>query len=111
MSRLWPYLPVAQRDDPVKPKNRDAGTIAALMIRLKEYRIPRARRMLERVNRGEVLPDPDLEFLHRVFNDSQGVKPLIERNPQYVTLVSKMIDLYSEIIAKALENEQNQREP
>lgn len=93
----------------MKATSRDAGTIAALMIRLKDYRIPRAKRMLERVNRGELLPDSDLEFLRRVFNDSQNMKPLVERNPQYLPLVSKMIELYSEIIAKSLENEQNHR--
>ena len=95
----------------MKSTSRDAGTIAALMLRLKDYRIPRAKRMLERVNRGELLPDSDLEFLHRVFNESKDIKPLVERNPQYVPLVSKMIQLYSEIVAKSLENEQSHRKP
>ena len=29
---------------------KDAGTLEALMIRMKEYRLPRAKRMQERVN-------------------------------------------------------------
>lgn len=83
----------------------DAGTIAALMIRLREYRLPRAQRMLERVNRGETLQETDLQFLHRVFADSREVRPLVERNPDYLPLVTRMIDLYSEIVSKSLENE------
>jgi hypothetical protein len=92
----------------VKSTSKDAGTISALMIRLRDYRLPRAQRLLERVNRGELLKDSDLQFLRRVFDDSRDVKPLVDRNPGYLSLVTKMIDLYSEIVAKALENERNQ---
>ena len=87
--------------------DKDAGTIAALMIRLKDYRLPRARRILEQVNSGEPLSDENLAFLKRVFADASDIKPLVERNPKYLELVSKMIGLYSEITAKALENEKN----
>ena len=44
-------------------KTEDAGTIAALMIRFSEYRLPRAQRMLNRVNAGELLNDSDIAFL------------------------------------------------
>ncbi len=91
----------------MKQSERDAGTIAALMIRLREYRLPRAQRMLEKANRGEILADEDLQFLERVFKDSRDIKPLVERNPKYLDLVSRMIGLYGEIIAKSLENEQS----
>ena len=87
--------------------DKDAGTIAALMIRLKDYRLPRARRILKQVNSGEPLSDENLAFLKRVFADASNIKPLVERNPEYLGLVSKMIGLYSEITAKALENEKN----
>ena len=89
----------------MKKNPDDPGTIAALMMRLQNHRLPRAQRLLDHVNRGETLSDSELQFLHRVFEDSRGLRPLVERNPQYLSLVSKMIDLYSEIVAKALENE------
>ena len=41
--------------------DKDAGTIEALMIRFREYRLPRAKRMLERVKQGETLTDPDID--------------------------------------------------
>jgi hypothetical protein len=91
----------------MKQSERDAGTIAALMIRLQDYRLPRAQRMLEKVQQGAVLSDEDLQFLERVFADARHLKPLVERNPKYLPLVSRMIDLYGEIVARSLENENN----
>ena len=83
----------------------DAGTIAALMMRMKEHRLPRAKRMLERVNRGEKLLDSDIEFLNRVFQDARNSQSLIARHPEYQPLVVRFMDLYTEIINKGVENE------
>lgn len=88
--------------------DKDAGTIAALMIRFKEYRLPRAMRMLDRVNAGETLMDNDIAFLKRVFNDARANQQLVKRNPEYNELVSRALALYEEIVARALENEKAQ---
>jgi len=85
----------------------DAGTIAALMIRFREYRLPRATRMLERVNAGETLQDSDIAFLNRVFDDARQNQLLVQRNPEYQELVSRATALYEEITRKALENEKS----
>ena len=83
----------------------DAGAIAALMIRMKEIRLPRATRLLDRVNRGETLRDSDIQFLKRVYNDGRNSQALIKRHPEYHELISRVIELYTEIITKGLENE------
>ena len=83
----------------------DTGTIAALMLRFKEYRLPRAKRLLENVNRGDTLSDSDIQFLKRVYEDSRTNQPLVERHPEYHGLVASFIELYSEILTKGLENE------
>lgn len=85
--------------------DKDAGTIAALMIRFREYRLPRASRMLERVNAGETLQDDDIAFLKRVFDDARENQMLVRRHPEYQELVSRATALYEEITRKALENE------
>jgi hypothetical protein len=84
---------------------KDAGTIAALMIRFKEYRLPRAQRMMEKVNGGEKLSDSDIQFLKRVYEDGRNSQPLVKRHPEYNDLISRFIGLYTEIITKGLENE------
>jgi hypothetical protein len=87
----------------------EAGALAALMIRMKETRLPRARRMLERVNRGETLSDSDISFLKRVFNDARSNQFLVKRHPEYHQVINKALDLYAEIITKGLENEKTRR--
>jgi len=89
----------------MEQSKEDAGTIAALMIRFKEYRLPRAQRMLEKVNGGEKLSDNDIRFLKRVYSDGRNTQPLVKRNPEYNELITSYISLYTEIIAKGLENE------
>ena len=88
-------------------EKRDAGTIAALIIRMKDYRLPRAKRMWERVNKGEKLRDGDIEFLNRVIKDSRNSEALIQRHPEYHGLVVRFMDLYTEIINKGVENEKS----
>ena len=83
----------------------DAGTIAALMLRMVEYRLPRAQRMLEKVNDGERLSVSDIQFLKRVYKDNRANQALFKRNPEYLELMAEFIDLYAEIITKGLENE------
>ena len=47
----------------------------------------------------------DLQFLTKVFEDAQHIRPLLERHPEWQSLAAKMIHLYKEITDKALENE------
>jgi hypothetical protein len=84
---------------------RDAGTIAALMIRMKEYRLPRAKRLLEKVEGGATLSSEDISFLERVYEDSRSSQPLVKRHPEYHELIVRTLDLYTEIITKGLDNE------
>lgn len=88
---------------------KDAGTIEALMIRMKEYRLPRAKRMQERVNAGEILSENDIDFLERVYDDFKNSWELYDRHPEYDELRIRALELYSEIIATALENEKAQK--
>jgi len=83
----------------------DAGTIAALMLRMKDYRLPRAKRLLELVRAGNTLSDEDIQFLQRVYDDSRSSQSLVQRHPEYQELIVKALDLYTEIITKGLENE------
>lgn len=91
----------------MKKSDLDSGTIAALMVRLREERIPRARKLMEKVNSGETLSEHDIQFLQRVHEDSKNSRTLLERNPEYRNLINRYTELYTAIIAKALENEQN----
>ena len=84
----------------------DQGTIAVLLKRLNEQRLPRALELRDRVNRGGVLTELDIKFLADVFEDTNKIKPLIVKNPAYHEIVGRMVGLYKEITDKALANEQ-----
>ena len=84
----------------------DAGVIAALVRRFEEFRLPRALELKERVDGGATLTDADIEFLKRVFEDAQQIRPLADRHPEYHELVTRSLNLYQQITKKALENEQ-----
>ena len=92
----------------MEPADKDAGTIAALMLRLEKSRLPRARQMLHQVNRGETLSDTDIQFLKRVYEDAKSTLALGKRHPEYHELIKRMMDLYTEVITKGLENEKAQ---
>jgi len=86
-------------------EEKDAGTIAALILRMEEYRLPRAIRIHQRVSVGRTLSTSDINFLKRVHDDYQANQALWLRNPGYSDLMSRFIDLYTEIIAKGFDNE------
>jgi len=88
---------------------KDAGTIAALMLRFTKFRLPRAKRLLKKVNSGETLSAGDIAFLKRVREDNQSNIQLVKRNPTYQGLVTGFMELYTEIITKGLENEKTQK--
>lgn len=93
-----------------EPEN-DSGVMAMLAKRLVEQRLPRALELEKKVGRGEVLDDFDFAFLEEVFKDASTIKPMVAKDPQYVEVAARMVHLYKEIIAKALENEKAQQRP
>lgn len=86
----------------------DAGVVTALLQRLSTHRLPRALALKEKVDQGGLLDDVDIEFLQRVFSDTNKLKSLMDRHPEHQDLVARIISLYSDITARGLENEKQQ---
>ena len=84
----------------------DAGVIQVVVERLEKQRLPRALAIKEMVDKGERLGEMDIEFLEGVFRDATQIKPLLDAHPEWHDLASRMMQLYKEITAKALENEE-----
>lgn len=86
-------------------ESQDAGVISVIVERLEEQRLPRALDLKAKVDQGSVLDDMDIAFLEHVFADTNQLKPLLARHPEYQELAARMLNLYLEITTKALENE------
>ncbi len=83
----------------------DEIVIAALIKRFTEQRLPRAMDLKRKVEEGKKLENTEVDFLNTVLNDAKYVLRYSDKYPQYQELVTKGIQLYTEITEKALENE------
>lgn len=89
-----------------KPSNED-GVILALIKRFEKQRLPRLMELRQKVDRGEVLGNRDIEFLSMVIHDAQQSKHLIDRHPEWQSFCAYVVHLYETITERALQNEKD----
>ncbi len=84
----------------------EEGVIIVLLERFKTQRLPKALRLKDKVDAGELLSDADIAFLEEVFTDARQILPIVDKNPELKGLASQAMQLYREITEQALKNEQ-----
>ena len=90
--------------------SKELGVIAVLAKRMVEERLPKALELKERVDRGETLNGLDLNFLEQIVKDAGEIMPKVKDDPRAMQVAARMLQLYKEITAKALENEQAKKD-
>lgn len=86
---------------------KDLGVAMALLTRFTTQTLPRALALKDKVGRGEQLDDGDIRFLHEVFDTAEQIRPWVERLPEYQSIYAQAVELYREITAQALVNEEH----
>jgi hypothetical protein len=90
----------------VAQASQELGVVAVLAKRMVDERLPKALELKERVDRGEKLNGLDLNFLEQVVKDATQIMPLMKDDPRVMQVAARMLQLYKDITAKAMENEQ-----
>ena len=85
---------------------KEEGVIQVLAARFETQRLPRALALKEKVDGGERLNDLDLAFLEEMITDAEGIKPMIDRKPEWQKVFVQATELFAEITTKARENEE-----
>lgn len=85
---------------------KDNGVLAALLTRFEAHVLPRLLELKKRVDDGHSLDDADIWFLEEFQYTASSAQRLIEQHPEYKDLFARAVDLYAEIVAAALNNQQ-----
>ncbi len=88
--------------------DKDKGIILTLLERFNTQRLPIAQVLKKKVDSGELLDESEHQQLYRVEEDLNKVRALIERNPEFKGLAAEIINLWTEIIQKEIENQKKQ---
>ena len=92
-------------ENAMENESEEDGVFFAIIKEMESLHEPRALDLKMKLEQGGALDDMDIDFLERVFEDAEVLKPLMARHPEYEALVAQMLSLYHDITSKALENE------
>ena len=88
--------------------DKDKGIILALLERFNTQRLPVAQALKKKVDSGRLLDESEHQQLYQVEEDLNKVRALIERNPEYKDLAAEILNLWTKIIHKEIENQKKQ---
>jgi hypothetical protein len=84
---------------------RQEGILVAKVQRFEQQWLPRLLSIKEQVDHGERLNSLDLIFLQEVLQDTNNDQRYVSEHAEWQDMAARLIHLYNEITAKALENE------
>lgn len=87
--------------------DKDKGVIEVLLERMGKRRLPRLIEIRDNLDNNEKLTSYDIEFLEKVFTDTRQNDHFAKNSDDedLKILFVKVVDLYTEIMTKALKNE------
>lgn len=89
----------------LETETNEEGVVTAILERLEEQELPRARDLKAKVDQGGVLDELDIAFLDRVFTDIDEMRLLLERHPELAEMAGRMMAQCHAITTQDLVNE------
>jgi hypothetical protein len=89
----------------------DLDAIQAMLSQLNTFCLPRALKLKEQVDGGELLSAYEVLFLKQALNEGSEARRLVAKHPQYQGIVDQMTALYAEIVRKGAQNETDLKKP
>ena len=86
--------------------SKDDGVITALLMRLKQQRIPRVLALQEKVSNGDALNELDINFLDSVYHEAVRCHEICKHRHEFDDLFCRVTHFYHEVARMALENEE-----
>jgi hypothetical protein len=83
----------------------EEGTLIAVLDRLRLQRLPVALALKEKVDAGGKLDPLEIALLEQQLAEARDVGPVADRHPELQEFAARLVSLYLEITAKALDNE------
>jgi hypothetical protein len=90
----------------MEQSNKERCITMVVLEQFEKKTLPDALWIKDKVDKGGLLSEGDMEFLEQVLQDTAAIKHLIDSQPEWQTLYASAVKLYEDIIAKALENQQ-----
>ena len=86
--------------------DKDKAMVQVLLERMEKQRLPHLIDIREKLDQDQKLSSYDIEFLDEVFSDTRDNEHFVHNaDDDLKILFMKVVNLYTEIMAKALENE------
>ena len=86
---------------------QDTGVITVLLQRFESQNLPKLLALKDKVELGDSLNNIDVIFMKEIASNFEEIKPLLSRHPKFEPLVTKAIQLYTDIMNVAMDNEQD----
>ena len=85
-------------------ETKDQGIIAVLLKRFETEQYPRAQLIKTKVDNGDVLHQPDMQFIKEILDNAHQEMAIILRHPEYASLAKEVVLMFEEIMSKSQEN-------
>ena len=84
---------------------QDTGLLAIILENFNHHTFARLSDIKDSVEAGGKLAESEIEFLEAMNERANRARALIDRNEGYHELFAKVVQLYKEIVDRAMENE------